>query len=56
MDRREKQLTKEIYRMIGSLKKMFSDKDKRKKLEEEVRCMSSEEQHHIKGVMNHADN
>ena len=47
MDIREKQLTKEIYRMIGSLKKVFSDKGKRKQLEEEVAYKQKELQDHI---------
>ena len=47
MDIREKQLTKEIYRMIGSLKKMLSDKGKRKQLEEEVAYKQKELQDHM---------
>jgi hypothetical protein len=36
MDNREKQLTKEIYRMIGSLKTKSLSKVQRKQLEEDV--------------------
>jgi len=47
MNKREKSLTKEIYRMIGSLKKMFSDSDKRKQLEQEVAYKQKELQDHL---------
>ena len=47
MDNREKQLTKEIYRMIGSLKKMVSNKDKRRQVEEDIAYKQKELQDHI---------
>ena len=47
MDNREKRITKEIYRMIGSLKKIFGDKSKTKQLEEDIAYKQKELQDHM---------
>ena len=47
MDNREKQLTKEIYRMIGSLKTKSLSKVQRKQLEEDVAYKQKKLQAHL---------
>ena len=47
MDIREKQLTKEIYRMIGSLKTKSLSKVQRKQLEEDVAYKQKKLQDHM---------
>ena len=47
MDNREKQLTKEIYRMIGSLKTKSLSKVQRKQLEEDVAYKQKKLQDHM---------
>ena len=47
MDNREKQLTKEIYRMIGSLKSKSLSKVERRQLEEDVAYKQKKLQDHL---------
>ena len=47
MDNREKQLTKEIYRMIGSLKTKSLSKVQRKQLEEDIAYKQKKLQDHL---------